>query len=43
MQAVGRREPISMKAEGGGASATLDQSLDFYNDVPSCEMQPDEF
>lgn len=47
MQAVGRRDSsIRIKAEGaggGGALASLAQSLDFYREVPSFEMQLDEF
>ena len=45
MQAVGRRQDrdqIPIKTEGG-ASANLAQSLDFYNDIPTYELQLDEF
>jgi hypothetical protein len=42
MQALGRKDNgIRIKAEGGKASLT--QTLDFYREVPSFEMQIDEF
>jgi hypothetical protein len=42
MQAVGRRDSnIRIKAEGAGGGGAL--SLDFYREVPSFEMQLDEF
>lgn len=46
MQALGRKDnSIRIKAEGGavGGKASLTQTLDFYREVPSFEMQIDEF
>jgi hypothetical protein len=46
MQALGRRgNSIHIKAEGGavGGKTSFTHTLDFYRDVPSFEMQIDEF